>query len=87
MTMPRTTSKEEISALLEGRGALGAERLIEYNIFLTDGFGGPPSGSINFLDGPGIPSQIDGFSNDDSYRSSRRLLRNASTLSATVNAE
>jgi len=75
----RTTSKEEISAVLEG--------LIEYNIFLTDGFGGPPSGSVQFLDGPGVPAQIDGFSNDDSYRRSRHLYRNANKESLSINAE
>lgn len=86
--LTRGSSKEEIQAVLEGRGALGAERLIDYNIFLTDAFNGPSGFGVQYLDGPGnIPSQIDGFDNDDSYRSSRHLLRNASVLSRTANTE
>lgn len=83
--LPRGTSKEERAALVEGRGALGAERLIDYNVFLTDAFEG--SGGIGFLDGPGVPKQIDGFDNDDSYRQSRHLLRQSSTLSRATNEE
>ena len=76
-SMPRTTSKEEQAAVLTGQGPLGGERLVEYNIFLTDAFGNR-NAVLSFLDGPGIPDQIDGFTNDDSYRRSRHLLRQAS---------
>lgn len=80
MAAPRVTSREEQIALLAGSGPLGGERLVEYNIFLTDAFGNL-SGAIQLanLDGPGIPNQIDGFTNDDSYRRSRHLLRTATS--------
>jgi hypothetical protein len=82
---PRGTSKEEISAVLEKRGALGAERIIDFNMFLTDAFEG--GGGIGFLEGPGVPTTIDGFDNDDSYRQSRHLLANASVTSRAVNED
>lgn len=83
--LPRGTSKEEMAAVLEGRGPFGAERIVDYNIFLTDAFEG--QGGIGFLDGPGIPGQIDGFDNDDSYRRSRHLLSTASKLSRVTNED
>lgn len=73
-TTPRITNREEMEAVIEGRGPLGGERLIEYNVFLTDAFSQRAYGSLNFLDYPGPPDQIDGFDNDDSYRRSRHLL-------------
>lgn len=83
---PRITSREEMEAVLDGRGPLGGERLIEYNVFLTDAFS-QRSGSIGFLDAPGPPDQIDGFDNDDSYRRSRHLslTRSASTRASADN--
>src|SRR5262249_839507 len=61
------------------RGPLAGERLVEYNIFLSDAFGsGPIIGS--FFDSSAIPDQIDGFNNDDAYRRSRHyVLRRQST--------
>lgn len=67
----RATGVDEKVATLESRQALGGENLVEYSIFLTDAFGDPSAGNISFLEGPGIPKHIDGWSNDDSYRSSR----------------
>jgi hypothetical protein len=87
MALPRTTSKEEIGALLEGRGALGAERLVSYNIFLTDAFDLPSSYRLEYAVGPGIPDKIDGWDNDDSYRRSRRLTQTASSESWAVNRD
>jgi hypothetical protein len=72
---PRATSKEEQIALIEGRGPLGSERLVNYNIFLTDAFGDRTS--IEFWDSSAAPNEIDGFTNDDSYRRSRYLLKKA----------
>ncbi len=71
------TRREEILATYEERGPLGGERVIEYNLFLTDAFGsGPAVGS--FFDDSAIPDQIDGFANDDAYRRSRHYaLKNA----------
>lgn len=71
-SLPRTTSREEMNAIAEGAGPLGGERLTEYNIFLSDQFG---NSKIQFLEGPGVPAEIDGFENDDSYRRSRFLAR------------
>lgn len=75
MDTSRTTNKEAQIALLEGRGPIGSERLINYNIFLTDAFGDRTS--VEFWDGPGAPNKIDGLTNDDSYRRSRHLLNSA----------
>lgn len=71
----RSTSVEEKQAVLDERTALGGERIVEYSIFLTDAFGDPSGGSLSFLAGEGVPKQIDGFTNDDSYRQSRYLAR------------
>lgn len=87
MADPRTTSKEGTAAVLEGRGPLGAEKLVDYNIFLTDGVSGPVSADFSLLDGTGVPSHIDGFSNDDSYRRSRHLLQNSTAASRSLNQE
>ena len=81
--LPRTTNREEMSAVMAGSGGLGGERLIEYNIFLTDAFTSQQT-TVTFLDAPGPPDQIDGFTNDDSYRRSRHLLL---TKGATTEAE
>lgn len=72
--MPRLTNREEMEAVLAGQGPLGGERMLEYNIFLTDGFSLRSYGTLQFIDAPGPPDQIDGFQNDDSYRRSRHLL-------------
>lgn len=68
------TSRAEMEAQLEESGPLGGERIIKYNIFLTDANGGR-NGSLAFMDVPGAPDQIDGIANDDSYRSSRHLVQ------------
>jgi len=71
--MPRVTNREEMEAIIAGNGPLGGERLVEYNIFLTDAFSTQVT-RATFLEPPGPPDQIDGFTNDDSYRRSRHLL-------------
>jgi hypothetical protein len=68
--------------VLEGGGGKGGEQLVAYNIFLTDDFG---DGGITNVrghvfqneGGSGNADVIDGYRNDDSYRSSRRLLSNS----------
>jgi len=84
--LPRITSREEMEAVIAGRGPLGGERLIEYNIFLTDAFSSQLA-KMTYLDVPGPPDQIDGFNNDDSYRRSRHLLltRGADSAAARAN--
>jgi hypothetical protein len=68
-----STSRDELSATYRERGPLAGERLVEYNLFLSDAFGsGPPIGS--FFDDNAIPDQIDGFANDDAYRRSRHYV-------------
>jgi hypothetical protein len=86
-TTPRVTNREEMEAVLEGRGPLGGERLVEHNIFLTDAFNKGVNGASPLFDAPGPSDQIDGFDNDDSYRRSRHLLlrRASSTPAAETN--
>lgn len=84
MPIPRSTSREEMQAMLDGQGALGGERLLEYNIFLTDAFSGSMSSISFMMDAPGPPDQIDGYSNDDSYRRSRHLLNRRTDADATA---
>ena len=71
--LPRATNREEMEAVEEGSGPLGNERLLRYNIFLTDAFTGNIT-HVEFFDAYGAPDQIDGIDNDDSYRRSRHLL-------------
>ena len=71
--LPRATNREEMEAVEEGSGPLGNERLLRYNIFLTDAFTGKIT-HVEFFDAYGAPDQIDGIDNDDSYRRSRHLL-------------
>ncbi len=75
-----------MQAVLDGTGPLGGERLIEYNIFLTDAFSGEQS-VISFIpdSAAGLPDQIDGWSNDDSYRRSRHLAASAPAGSTSDN--
>jgi len=77
-TPPPATSKEEMQALLEGNGPVGEERIVDYNIFLTDAFTDRATVlSRGVLDGSGVPDGIEGFNNDDYYRRSRHLLLNS----------
>ncbi|TAL45266.1 MAG: hypothetical protein EPN91_02790, partial [Salinibacterium sp.] len=71
------TNRLEMEAVLDESGPLGGERIVKYNVFLTDAFGGAV-GSLRFMDVPGAPDQIDGINNDDSYRSSRHLVNRRS---------
>jgi hypothetical protein len=80
----RATSREEMAAVLEGRGALGGERLLKYNIFLTDAFSGGAAFKDSFYQAPGQPAFVD---NDDSYRRSRHLLLGREISDASVNIE
>jgi hypothetical protein len=73
MTTPRSTSREDQLSTVDEEGALGGERLVEYNIFLTDAFGDPSAGQLTYVDSEGVPDTIDGWKNDDSYRRSRHL--------------
>lgn len=70
------TSRQEMEAVTEGVGPLGGERVIKYNVFLTDAFGGRIQ--AEYLDVPGPPGQIDGINNDDSYRASRHYINRTS---------
>lgn len=84
--LPRSTNREEMEASLNGQGPLGGERLIEYDVFLTDAFSAPGD-RMTFaeLEHAGPPDQIDGFKNDDSYRRSRHLLsERAATTSRAI---
>lgn len=73
--IPRSTRREEQAATANEQGPLGGERLVEYSIFLTDAFG-LQTGQISFQpEDPASPDTIDGFVNDDTYRSSRHLIR------------
>lgn len=83
--MPRITSRDEMEAVIDGSGPLGGERLLEYNIFLTDAFSSQLT-RATFLEVPGPPDQIDGFDNDDSYRRSRHLLLRRGSNSAAARA-
>lgn len=73
-----STSRDEMVATYGEAGPNQGERLVEYNIFLCDGFGsGPPAAS--FSESSAAPNQID---DDDSYRRSRHyVLRQASSAS------
>ena len=72
-------------ATSEERGPLAGERLIEYNIFLSDAFGSGPV-DLSFFDDSAVPNQIDGFQNDDAYRASRHYaLRQAAAANPSVN--
>ena len=68
-------------AVMGEQGPAVNERLFEYNTFLTDGFGKSvaaglgPNGLVGVgFNTPGVPQQIDGIYNDDSYRASRHLI-------------
>lgn len=82
--LPRSTNREEMEAVDNGDGPLGNERLIKYGIFLTDAFAGRAMG-VSFYEAPGAPDQIDGFTNDDSYRRSRHLLNSNNFRNSNVN--
>jgi len=76
-----TTKLSEQLECLGGATPLGGEELIEHSVFLSDSIGNNPSANSDraksvFLDGPGVPKQIDGFQNDDSYRQSRHFIKN-----------
>jgi hypothetical protein len=88
-TPPPATSKAEMQALLESSGPVGDERVVDYNIFLTDAFNDRATVMTKgVLDGAGVPATIDGFRNDDSYRQSRHLLLNSDPASrGTVRGE
>jgi hypothetical protein len=76
---PPTTNREEMEAVSNGDGPLGGERLVEYNVFLTDAFsafGLAPSQSS-----PGAQDQLDNLT-DDSYRRSLHLLNSVAGTSA-----
>jgi hypothetical protein len=68
--------------LLEGSGPIGNERVVDYNLFLTEAFGSFGS-TIAFskgqLESELGPDSFDGlpYKNDDSYRRSRHLLINS----------
>ena len=88
-----STNREEMRATMAETGtdvheSVHQERVIDYNTVLTDAFGQPvsASGSV-ILDTDGIPKQIDGFQNDDAYRTSRHYgLNKKSTGNATTDA-
>lgn len=70
-----------MEALLEPRGPVGAERIIDYNIFLTDAFNNRATDvALGLHSGLGVSNAVEG-SNDDYYRSSRHLLLNSDPVS------
>lgn len=80
-TPPPATSRDEMEALLEPRGPVGAERIIDYNIFLTDAFNNRATDvALGLHSGLGVSNAVEG-SNDDYYRSSRHLLLNSDPVS------
>lgn len=86
--MSRSTRKEEQRATLAGDGPQGNEELVEYNIFLSDAFGNR-SGQLSFArdSTSSVPTNIDGWTNDDSYRQSRHLLTSAGATDASSFAD
>ena len=89
MSMPsycRSTTREEMVAVVEERKPGEDENLLEYNLFLTDGFG--PRTKLTFMNNStASPEQIDGFYNDDSYRASRHLVNRYDGLVDIDNSE
>lgn len=86
-TGSKTTSLEEQENTVNGYSAFGGETLVEYTVFLSDSFGRNPSSNneranFKFLDSNSVPNQIDGYSNDDSYRKTRHHLRNYASKQA-----
>lgn len=72
-----STSRDEMVATYTEQGPRQGERLIEYNLFLSDGFGSGPA-ILSFFDSAAAPDQIDGFADDNAYRRSRHyILRRA----------
>lgn len=85
--MLRATKRESQMATLNGNGPLGGEELVEYNVFLTDGFGRPGGMNVSFFETEGSPEAIDGYSNDDAYRASRHYSRRADFGENSVSQE
>lgn len=67
----RATCRDAMVAQKNGDGPQGGERIIDYNIFLTDAFGGDGGFEEAFY---GLPGETGLIENDDSYRNSRHLL-------------
>jgi hypothetical protein len=73
-----------MAAVLSGRGPLGGERLLKYNIFLTDSFSGNKTSLAEpFYLAPGQPVSVQ---NDDTYRTSKHLLTARQKALAIKNA-
>lgn len=79
-----TTRRQEQRDLVNGDRPSSSERLTEYSIFLTDAFANNQV-ALTYLDSKAIPTSIDGFENDDSYRQSRWLIRRGLSEDRTVN--
>ena len=73
--MPRNTNQATMEAVVNDEGPQGGERLIDYNIFLTDAFRSGTGFREQYYGVPGQPP-LD-IQNDDSYRRSRHLARSA----------
>jgi hypothetical protein len=91
MPLKRTTALQDMADTLDELGPAGGEDIIEYSVFLSDAFGRNPSvasgrTNLHYFDGPGVPQQIDGFSNDDSYRRSTHLLNGTQRRAQAANA-
>lgn len=70
--LPRVTGRNEMVVVREGSGAGGGERVLSYNIFLTDAFSGGAAFKDAYYPAPGQSPELD--INDDSYRRSKHLL-------------
>jgi len=91
MGLKRTTALQDQTDTLNQIAAAGGEEIVEYSVFLSDSFGNNPSvgggrAGLTYFDGPGAPKQIDGFSNDDSYRRSTHLLNGTRRAAQEANA-
>jgi len=74
--LPRVTGREEMSALANGEENLTSQqRRIDYQITLPDLAQSSQLDYATWIN-EGPPDQIDGITNDDSYRRSRHLLLN-----------
>ncbi|MBW2691019.1 MAG: hypothetical protein JRE57_00115 [Deltaproteobacteria bacterium] len=80
--MAAPTGREKMEAVSTESTPFGAERLVEYKLFFTDAFKQAKRGVLEFLDIHNPLNQIDGFTNDDSYRRSRHLLINRTVTTA-----
>lgn len=74
MSSSSGTSRSSMVDLVNGTEPGSGERTIRYSVRLTDSYDIQTLG-VSFYDSPATPANIDGYVNDDSYRRSRRLVK------------